>query len=60
VAPNLLERIEADREGRFSIPGFTAEDRDVPLIVSAPGGSEGEGVETEATPRDSPVEIRLP
>jgi hypothetical protein len=52
VAPNLMERTVTDREGRFSIPGFTAEDRDIELTAK--------DVEWKATPRDGPVEIRLP
>ena len=40
VGPNLLEKIEADEQGRFSIPGFTGEDGDVELSVRAPVAAE--------------------
>jgi protocatechuate 3,4-dioxygenase beta subunit len=59
VAANLVEETRADAQGRFSVPGFAREDRQVPLRVSAPG-EEGEAVEIQVTPRDGPVEVRLP
>jgi hypothetical protein len=58
IAPNLVEEVVADGEGRFSIPGFTREDRDVELRVAAPGSEASQDV--LATPRDGPVEVRLP
>jgi protocatechuate 3,4-dioxygenase beta subunit len=60
VAANLVESTDADAQGRFSIPAFTAEDLDVELWVRRPGAPEDEGVEFHAIPRDGPVEIRLP
>jgi len=59
VAANLLEEIEADEKGRFSIPGFTRADEDVVLYVSAPDAGD-DPVSCEATPRAGPVEIRIP
>ncbi len=60
VGSNLLEKIEADEQGRFSIPGFTGEDGDVELSVRAPVAAEEDAVQVQATPRDGPIEIRLP
>lgn len=60
VSANLVETLDADAQGRFSIPAFTAEDPDVELSVSRPGAPEDDAVEFHAVPRDGPVEIRLP
>ncbi len=52
VAGNLVESVTTDSDGRFAIPGFTRQDEDVPVWVN--------GNEHTVTPRDGPVEIRLP
>jgi len=52
VPTTLMESVATDAEGRFSIPGFTADDEDVELLL------EGGQVE-RATPRLGPVTIVL-
>ena len=58
VAPNLVESVVADEQGRFSIPGFTREDEGVPVWATSPGGGRFH-TKVEVTPRDGAVEIRL-
>lgn len=60
IAPNLMEQVSADAEGRFSIPGFSADDPGIVLWVCREDAKTDDAVEFDAAPRDSPVEIRLP
>ena len=55
ISSTLLESVETDADGRFSIPAFTRADEDVRLRIS-----QGESaVERKVTPRNGPVVIVL-
>ncbi|MEE8105023.1 MAG: hypothetical protein V3T86_05765 [Planctomycetota bacterium] len=55
ISSTLMESVETDADGRFSIPAFTRADEDVRLRIS-----QGESaVERKVTPRDGPVVIVL-